>query len=336
MVFNRISKNTLDFKELIKNHTIDFKNENGKSLLSIYFNGDITNNMINDSKNVTDVNSQILNDPVESIVIGRKFGGERMVYKCFTFFSFLQQKWREYQTYFYYMFIKINYDFDIIPPSNLNRIYFAAHSSNVLLELSFQFYRLAYLKNQYFIKYSFLKTALLDKRYNTNCFEYNLDYKHANFNMKSDCITHCYQRRMNEIVNHGVIESYAPSHYLLRKQDCNYKYYTMDKELQSTKEDSDKIAIYFEHDHMPDISITHIPEITFISLVCNLGGLIGMWLSISMMVVFEEFYRIMMFIKRNNMKNNPAFIMVNNRISNINNIFVKKRSRTIDQSRINN
>ena len=350
LVFYKLFKKTIDFKEIIKNQTIDFKSKHGKPLFSIYFHGDIDNTIINPIEGITDVNSQILDDPVESIVIGRKFGQDRRLYKCFTFFSFLQPKWRKYQTYFYYMLVKINYDFESIPPSYLNRIYFAAHSPNSLPELTYQFYKLLFLNNQYFIKYSLLKTRLLDIRFDTNCFEYNIDYKHANFNMRSDCITHCYQRKMNELVNHGIAESYAPSHYLLRNEaidqvpaifieqddfedqaikskvklacfkecakDCIYKYYSMNQELfKSTKEDHGKITIFFEHDNMPDISITHIPEMTFISLVCNLGGLIGMWLGISIMVVFEESYRILLCLKGSNLKNNSIFIKISNRIT---------------------
>ena len=335
LVYKRLSKNTLDLKDMIENFTIDFKNEHGKPLISTYFHGNILNNTIIDPmEDVKDVNSQIFDDPVESIIIGRIFGGERLTHKCFTFFSFLKRNWRNYQTYFYYMLIKITYNYKSIPPSTWNRVHFALHSPNAIPELTYQFYKILFLKNEYFLKYSILKTTLLDKRYDTNCFEYNLDYKHANFNMKSDCITHCYQRRMNEIVNNGVVESYAPSHYLLRKEvieqvpnifieldkfedqaikskvklscfkecprDCRYKYYSMDVERFSSAEDPEQISIYLEHDHMPDISIMHIPEITLLSLVCNLGGLIGMWLGISVMIVFEELYKILILVKNDN------------------------------------
>ena len=168
-----------------------------------------------------------------------------------------------------------------------------------------------------------MKTKLLDERYDTKCFEYDIDYKHANFNMRSDCITHCYQRKMNEIIgagSQGAVESYAPSEFLLRNEamkqipnvffehdqfndpsikskvklacfnecpkDCIHKYYSMDQEEVTRFEDDGDIYIYIVHDITTDVIITHIPEITFISLICNLGGLIGMWLGISLMMVF--------------------------------------------------
>ena len=36
---------------------------------------------------------------------------------------------------------------------------------------------------------------------------------------------------------------------------------------------------------MPDITIKHIPDISFISIICNFGGLLGMWLGLSFIKV---------------------------------------------------
>ena len=180
------------------------------------------------------------------------------------------------------------------------------------------------MNNLYLIRYSQIKTELLDKRYDTACFNYDIDYKHANFNMRSDCITHCYQRKMNKQVYHSSVKSFAPSQYLHRAdafdqvpnnftdhpylenqdikskiklecldecpKDCKLNYYSMDVDKYKKLNETEKFEFYLEHDNMPDISITHIPEFSFISLVCNLGGLIGMWLGISILVIFDEIY----------------------------------------------
>ena len=379
LVHDRLNKNKIGLREILENYTIDFKNEHGKQLMQINFYGDIKNNTVIDPIDELDslaniLNGQIVDEPVESIAFAKKHYGEIWAsFKCFTFFSFLQPKWRDYQTYFEYMLVKINYDFESVPPTLYNYVFFSSHSPNNLPELNLGYYKSVYLNHQYLFEYSVLITKLLDERYDTKCFEYDIDYKHANFNMRSDCITHCYQRKMNEIVRaggHGAVESYAPSDYLLRNEamkqipniffehdqfidpaikskvklacfdecpkDCIHKYYSLDKEMViQYYVEIGQIYIYIQHDAKPDVCITHIPEITFISLMCNLGGLIGMWLGISLVMVLEEFYKIMIilknFFKSYKFKDNPVYIKIKANI----NVIVKRRTRKIGQLRIN-
>ena len=58
--------------------------------------------------------------------------------------------------------------------------------------------------------------------------------------------------------------------------------------ISMNEKNPDKLELYIEHNNMPDLLITAIPEITFISFVCNFGGLIGMWLGISILVIFKD------------------------------------------------
>ena len=39
---------------------------------------------------------------------------------------------------------------------------------------------------------------------------------------------------------------------------------------------------------LPDVSIDYMPEMTFISLVCNFGGLVGMWCGISVLACMKN------------------------------------------------
>ena len=39
---------------------------------------------------------------------------------------------------------------------------------------------------------------------------------------------------------------------------------------------------------MPNVVINHLPEMTFISLLCNFGGLVGMWLGVSVLSTLED------------------------------------------------
>ena len=58
---------------------------------------------------------------------------------------------------------------------------------------------------------------------------------------------------------------------------------------------------------MPDIFIRSVPEITFIQFVCSFGGLMGMWLGISILVIFDDICKIIiLFIS------NPNVINLNN------------------------
>ena len=99
-VFNRISKNTLDFKNIIENYTLDFKNNYGGPMIFVNIN-DQAHDYLNSSKiNPNRENEQERFHPIESILIGKKRLTERMASKCFTFFSFLQKEWRNYQNLF--------------------------------------------------------------------------------------------------------------------------------------------------------------------------------------------------------------------------------------------
>ena len=44
------------------------------------------------------------------------------------------------------------------------------------------------------------------------------------------------------------------------------------------------------HSEYPDIFIEHIPEMSLISFLCNFGGLLGMWLGLSLFGIFNEIF----------------------------------------------
>ena len=71
--------------------------------------------------------------------------------------------------------------------------------------------------------------------------------------------------------------------------DCEFRYYTFTlKENLSFGNDQDSVEVSIDHNNLPDILVKSIPEMTFMSFVCNFGGLLGMWLGISILLVFEE------------------------------------------------
>jgi hypothetical protein len=60
-----------------------------------------------------------------------------------------------------------------------------------------------------------VQTELLGDGYDTNCFNYDLDYKYANFNMRSDCITDCFVEKVRKHCKHSDM---APNDLLFREE----------------------------------------------------------------------------------------------------------------------
>ena len=142
--------------------------------------------------------------------------------------------------------------------------------------------------------------------------------------MRSDCVDECYQDKMKNLckIDHGILMSKS----LIRKDNFNYKYDKMrycyvqeyDGEnfnirrycnkmckveckekyyvIESDRIDSEDNDIFIEHSENPDIYIKHIPEMNFIRFLCDLGGLLGMWLGLSL---FDIFKGILIIFKKN-------------------------------------
>ena len=139
----------------------------------------------------------LVRNPIESIMATKSNDTINNLRKCFTFFSHLQKEWRNFK-------IKLNsINFQIIKGKDYKakNFHLAIHSGNVLPNfydfIEFKHYKI------YTIRYSEVQTQLLGSGFDTNCFEYDLNYKFANYNMRSDCITSCMKSlssRDNEII----------------------------------------------------------------------------------------------------------------------------------------
>ena len=53
---------------------------------------------------------------------------------------------------------------------------------------------------------------------------------------------------------------------------------------------NDSIYLKIKHGVSPDMIIRHLPETTLISVICNFGGILGMWLGLSVLTITEEIF----------------------------------------------
>ena len=90
------------------------------------------------------------------------------------------------------------------------------------------------------------------------------------------------------------------------KKECQISYYILNhtvlEQATTEKETFNKIfkgkhytaiRIDIVHSTFPDILIIHLPEIPLSALICNFGGLLGMWLGISVLSCIDELLAIL-------------------------------------------
>ena len=117
--------------------------------------------------------------------------GNKLV-KCFTFFSALTHNWREFKIDLEKVTLYYTHQDNWFPTFSETNFYVSIHSPNSLPEMTQDIQFKPLLPNSYYrISYSQINTQLLGTGYDSNCFEYDIDYKYANFNMRSDCISSC-------------------------------------------------------------------------------------------------------------------------------------------------
>ena len=270
-------------------------------------------------------------DPIESFI-----PNPLDFYKCFTFYSHLKNDWRLFkiklqQLEFNFLFYK-----DTFPGwrTGYGDLLISIHSPNSFPKKD-SMVKINSLKSHQFY-YSQVNLEMLGDGYETNCFEYELDYKTANFNMRSDCISSCIEESFeNQIDYSGNMIKCRITPYPLRyvlftsnkqlnicqaspststmfndimnmriptfehecshrcRMDCNFKYYLLDhKEFTNTHMDKSRddqvFQIFIKHGNLPDILIKYLPQTTFLTFICNFGGLLGMWLGLSVLSIFED------------------------------------------------
>ena len=106
--------------------------------------------------------------------------------KCFTLFSHEQNQWRNYTTYIYRIFIRIeNHAKIIFKPEERGKVYISIHSPNDWPSLTPGVQFIKILNNfKAKFEYSVINARLLGSGFDINCFDYDLDHKFANYKIR--------------------------------------------------------------------------------------------------------------------------------------------------------
>ena len=259
-------------------------------------------------------------DPVETVNFRKKA-------KCFTFFSFLNPDWIDMKIDLESIEISIRNHPYWFPPHLFTKLYLAIHSPKIIPELKVG---LEFVEIQpnilYYVSYTKINIDLYYSQTESNCKDYGID----NYvKLRSDCITACMIRkshdekveyatyRMSTLlrkehfdnieerqynytfhrVNDRLTEITQHCHKMC-KPNCKYSYYLYDIRMIRDVYRKDSFQIYkqsylaIEHNRLPDLFVRHIPETTFITFVGNFGGLLGMWLGINALIIFDNVYKL--------------------------------------------
>ena len=75
--------------------------------------------------------------------------------------------------------------------------------------------------------------------------------------------------------------------------ECYNRFYNYDlkSQIPSTTTDQE-ITVKIVDNQMPDQIVENIPEMSFITFVCDFGGLLGMWLGLSAMALLHYFIKL--------------------------------------------
>ena len=241
--------------------------------------------------------------------------------KCFTYFSALKDIWDSVKTYSR-ITIQINNNFTQYPP--VPQTYFIAiHSPNIIPRISSSYFQIESNQQKTGVKYSQLNVELLLEGFESNCAEYDIRNEHGTIRMESDCRINCIAEIVKEKFNsklpwqfnsksekdmirrevsssidnitidfNGILDKNVLDKCSTKcKPDCNSKLYLTEiEDIEANKPWVHSASILFIHNSFPDIIVRHTLEMTLMSFVCNFGGLLGMWLGLSILSISKDVF----------------------------------------------
>ena len=267
--------------------------------------------------------------------------------KCFTYFHEKQLPKANYHVKIDDIKIFAEFPYQWFPYDLEFEIWIAIHSPNVMppLDTFFKF-KQAVDEKLFFSKVEEKRLINYD-----NCRVYNISEN--DFETRIDCLDNCFfnsiksqchghftgkipfplfrnqypsykkdilSRECMDLISYKALAEICGN---ICQEDCHQAYYLTTVEKKLNTENSRVlqfnigIRLQIETNSNPNILIEHFAEITFISLFCNFGGLLGMYLGISLQTVTQKAIEIseklLMKINFFNIKNNNQNIFVINR-----------------------
>ena len=259
--------------------------------------------------------------PIESFVLF-----DKQQSKCFSYFNILQKHWRRFLTSFTTLTITIDHGVPFHSLAITDTLFFSIHSPNILPDLIVPGENFVELKfgYDYDMGFSYIKIEHLEK-YDSGCINYDPDYKHANNNIRSDCLLNCmrnltkckkgseppesllrreyFEKNLDQkpkvckIRPNTLLNKYHKQCNMKCPIECRFTYYTLDINYDQRQENLDverytKASIRLKHNQLPDYIVKHVPETTFITFISNFGGILSLWLGFSIMSLTQDIVRL--------------------------------------------
>lgn len=304
--------------------------------------------------------------PIESISFPYVDGSP---HKCFTFFSIFREKWKSFKMIFKEIYLFIRHDHRWNAPiykKNNMILYFAMHSPNSIPPFNRLNYLQLEVGFAYSIAYSRIKSKLLEPPYATNCYDYR-NNKMTEAQSRSECIEICVNKMLRKCVpclhRSGTVfrkETIAKNemmctfrtsydclnaknkeynHVLLNdlcenecKNDCDQEFYDFEirnKEANHYYSWSSLIDIKVMHRNSPDMMIEHLPKMTLIDFMSSFGGLMGIWLGLSVIAFYDFIINVFKYLI---IKPKSKFSRDKNRM-NSKQQSIKPESKTIEETK---
>ena len=356
IIFRFNSGNYMSYLDIFENFTIPFMVDNNNPFgqnIFMYFRGRVFGENKLPDQIKYDNNSKIYlisMMPLESIDMRNRR-------KCFTFFSSLEPRYRNLTAMIESITIGISFPNNWFPFRETTKIYIAIHSNTMMPHQD------SFIEIDQASQHKIIYTKIENQQTVTHarCIDYDLDYKHGNFNMKSDCVYDCLQAyfdpyctpygsyllylqefplRKTQLDRIGYNTTCNITHirnYYDNREACTIKcsdacyqaYFLLDSKQTyrntnvSTMMLSNRVVLTLIPNSMPNVVINHLAEMTILSLFCNFGGLVGMWLGISVLAtlnnlihltknLFIKLYSLTYMYKQNNYySKNNLFVVTN-------------------------
>ena len=260
-----------------------------------------------------------MDKPIETINTDKKV-------KCFTFFADSNKLWRNIKFNLDYLEIQIQPSLKWIPVHLIDEYYFAMHSPNIIpdfkkginyipikrsVEATMLYYKMSvnieheldchHIDHDDELSSDCLAICLM-KRYKIEIgHKYKKDhhYFYVSYNreisLRKGFVDQVENFDPNMKKKNLTYQEITENCKLQCKPACQTSYFVYDIKyihILSKNQFETLTRINIHHDHLPDIYIRHLPEMTIISFISNFGGLLGIWLGISVFLIFENCYSI--------------------------------------------